>query len=348
MRIGFVSDNFRTHSCAYFLDEILADRFCREHNIYLFHTSPVFDQVTEQFKSRNVTFIDVSKYGTQDGYNKIKDFDLEVAIDIGGHTANSRLLWFAKRLAPIQINYLGYPNTTGLKNMDYKITDWQSDPDGAENYYTEHLLRMPHGFLAYSSPTDKPEPIERKDGELIFGSANQLQKLGSDTCGLFAQALETHRKSILKIKCRGIHQEEMKEHFLSNLRSYNIDTDRVILSGRDETWHDHMNWYNGIDIMIDSYPYNGVTTTCEALSMGVPVVSTYGSVHCSRACLTLGVHYDVLASEHGDLEAYLDNLDNAVDLMELGKKCLAHRFISKSKEVNNLVSNEFWDLIRGL
>lgn len=350
MKIGFISSDFRCHSVAYFIDEILSERYLEKHDVHLFHCSKVFDQVSQQFKNRNLAFHHIYNFVNYDGYDYVKKQDLDIAIDLGGHTANSRLLWFANKLAPIQITYLGYPDTTGLTNMDYRITDWESDPEGEDKWYTEKLIRMENGFLAYTVPTDKPEPSRNKETqELVFGSANQLQKLGPETCLKFKEALDANRTAILKLKCRGLHQDEMKDHFRETLKSYEIDTERVVLQGRDESWLDHMRWYNTIDVMLDSYPYNGVTTTFEALSMGIPVVSTYGDVHCSRVCKLINKQgFDVLVSEYEDSGRYLDNIENAVDLIENGKEYQEKRFIKNCDEVKAKVADEFWDILSNI
>jgi predicted O-linked N-acetylglucosamine transferase (SPINDLY family) len=197
---------------------------------------------------------------------------------------------FARRAAPVQVTYLGYPNTTGLATMDYRITDAESDPPGmTESHYTETLVRLPSGFLCYAPPASAPEPHPAyADNNLVtFGSFNNLSKLTSCMIELWARILREVPRSRLLLKAQGLADDETGSDIRTLFVAHGIDGNRIELLGPKPSFQEHLLMYQRIDIALDTFPYHGTTTTCEALWMGVPVITLAGRAHVSRVGVSL-------------------------------------------------------------
>jgi predicted O-linked N-acetylglucosamine transferase (SPINDLY family) len=217
---------------------------------------------------------------------------------------------FGRKPAPIQITYIGYPNTTGLQAMDYRFTDAIADPlDSSDRYYAEELIRLPHCFLCYQ-PSAKLPPVSNLPaktlGFISFGCCNNLSKLTSEVIALWCQILHAVPNSRLIIKVRWFDDTQTRDRYLALFASHDIDLQRIELVGLIIDPVQHLAYYNNIDIALDSFPYNGTTTTCEALVMGVPTLTLSGTNHASRVghslLTTVGLS-DWVATSEGE---YLD------------------------------------------
>jgi predicted O-linked N-acetylglucosamine transferase (SPINDLY family) len=208
-----------------------------------------------------------------------------------GHSGENRLLTFARKPAPISATYLGYPNTTGLTSIDYRLTDHYADPEGmTESFHSEKLVRLPQSFLCYrpfeDSPPLQPPPVTR-EGYITFGSFNNYAKLNPPLLRLWAQILQAVEKSKLMIKLKSLTDRGTRQRLEAQMAQLGISPDRLILIGYTRTTLEHLSIYHDVDIALDSFPYCGTTTTCEALWMGVPVVTLVGKVHASRVGLSI-------------------------------------------------------------
>ena len=207
-------------------------------------------------------------------------------MDLSGHTGGNRLSAFARRPAPLQVTYLGYPNTTGMDVMDYRITDEVADPTSiADAFYAEKLIRLRNGFLCYSAPefishTDEAPCV--KQGFVTFGSFNNISKLSPTTIRLWAEVLNHTPDSRLLLKGKAFNDAQTCEYFVQQFEAQGIAAERLCLLAYAKNFAQHMALYDEIDIGLDSYPYNGTTTTFEALWMGVPIISRAGLTHSSR------------------------------------------------------------------
>ena len=212
------------------------------------------------------------------------------SIDLAGFTRDNRLLAFTARPAPIQMTYIGYPNTTGLPAIDYRITDWIADPEGVDDDYTETLIRLPGCFLNYAIPAHappvKPGPCEER-GHVTFGSFNNFAKINPKLLALWAEVLHAVPDSRILFKSTSSADPTAQKVIRNELECLGIDTARVTFSAFKPTAQDHLDVYNEIDIALDTFPYNGTTTTCEALWMGVPVITLRGDRHVSRVGASL-------------------------------------------------------------
>jgi protein O-GlcNAc transferase len=216
----------------------------------------------------------------------IRDDGIDVLVDLAGHTAEGRPLLFAHKPAPVQVSWLGYPNTTGLAQMDYRLSDEHADPPGdADRFHAEELRRLPNGFLCYSpaaeaSPAAAPPMLER--GYVTFASFNNLAKISDQSLRLWARLLDSLPGSRLLLKARALSAESARRDVEKRLRILGLPAERVSIIPPEPSLEAHLARYADVDIALDSFPYNGRTTTCEALYMGVPVLTLAGATHVSR------------------------------------------------------------------
>jgi predicted O-linked N-acetylglucosamine transferase (SPINDLY family) len=207
-------------------------------------------------------------------------------MDLTGHTASSRLTVFALKPAPIQVTYLGYPNTTGLKAMDYWITDEVADPPDmeSERTHSEELVYLKTGFTCYEPPADAPDvgppPLQTK-GHVTFGSLNNLVKLNDQVVALWSAVLSAVPSATLLI-CRDLLTSDFKDDLHSRFLRHGIQKERLELVNEVPVGWGHLAVYNRIDVALDPFPWTGHFTTCEALWMGAPVVTLLGDRHAGR------------------------------------------------------------------
>lgn len=286
LRIGFVSGDLRRHSVAYFL--LAAVRYLDRNAFELaaYSNSPFSDDgMTELLRPNFVRWRDLSGMSDADAAARIQRDNIDILIDLAGHTPYNRLDLFGMRPAPVQMSWIGYPNTTGVDGVDYRVTDATVDPDG-DDLSVERLLRLPRPFLCYTPPQEAAEvgdlPFTR-NGFVTFGSFNARVKLGDECISIWSRALSAVPGSRLLLKSvLGLDEPESKAVLIGKFLAHGIAPDRLEILGTDNDIGDHLATYGRIDIALDAYPYNGTTTSCEALWMGVPMVTLRGDRHASR------------------------------------------------------------------
>lgn len=291
LRIGYVSPDFRTHSVAYFIEPILEQHDRSAFEITLYANVESTDHVTERLKPKCDRWRDVVALTEEQLAQTIRNDRIDVLIDLAGHTQGNRLLAFGYKPAPVQMTYLGYALTTGIAAVDYRLTDDVTDPPGmTESHYIERLIRLPAPFLCYRPPENSPEvadPPVLRNGFITFGSFNRAPKAGPETIPLWARLLAQVPNSRLMLKSRGFGDEGSRRRILDGFDVNGVDPRRIDLVEANQKLAAHLAMYGQIDIGVDTFPYHGTTTTCEALWMGVPVVSLIGQTHVSRVGLSL-------------------------------------------------------------
>lgn len=284
LRVGYVSPDFRQHSVAFFFAPLLAHRDRDRFESVCFQVHPASDGVTARLRTLADEWIEAAHLDPDALAQRIRDARIDLLVDLAGHTAGGRLPAFARRPAPVQLTYLGYPTTTGLDAMDFRITDTQVDPVGEPLASTEQPLRLNTSYFCFepgAAPDVAPLPALRA-GHLTFGSFNNLAKLSDATVALWAAVLRRLPDARLLLKTRGLGAPATQAEVRSRFAALGIDPGRVDCVPWIATQTDHRSAYAAVDIGLDTYPYNGATTTCEALWMGVPVVSRFGTTHASR------------------------------------------------------------------
>ena len=226
---------------------------------------------------------------------------IDILVDLAGHTANSRLKVFARKPAPVQVTWLGYPGTTGLPVMDYRLTDEITDPEGdGDQYYTETRVRLKDGFLCYLPPDDAPavsSPPVLKSGGITFGSFNNLAKVNEKVVDLWSRILCRVPGSSLLLKSKPLADKPTQRRYIDLFIKNGVMPDQIKMLSATASIPEHLACYDRVDIGLDPFPYNGATTTCEALWMGVPVVVLRGDRHAGRvgaryfnSCRVEGTH----------------------------------------------------------
>ncbi len=290
LRVAILSPDLRQHSCAFFLEPLLQHLDPARFEVCLYHDHFREDGVSQRLKTHAAVWRNfVGQSGAQVEAAVRADAP-DILIDLAGHTGmTNRLPLFAHHLAPVQINYLGYPNTTGLPAVRYRFTDAIADPVGdADAFATEQLVRFAPCAWSYQPPASAPEPNVRPvDGPVVFGCFNNLTKLTDVTLRTWAAVLAAVPGSRLVLKGRGLGEAGVRERYFARFAAAGLPADRLDLLERTKETKDHLALYHDIDIALDGFPYHGTTTTCEALWMGVPVITRRGDRHASRVGASL-------------------------------------------------------------
>lgn len=295
LRIGYVSPNLREHPVAHFLEPLIRARDPTRFTAVCYSTrnAATDDAATERLKAAAPEWRTVPPETDDESFRRLIRADrIDILIDLAGHTRDSRLRAFAQRPAPVTASWLGYPATTGLQTIDWRITDAIADPDGNETHYTEKLMRLDGGFLCYEPPASAPEttsPPALTSGRLTFGSFNNQLKINRDVIRAWSHILAAVPTARLIIKSHWLDDAGVSARLRDGFASEGIDATRLELRPWITSERDHLAAYHEIDIALDPFPYNGTTTTCEALSMGVPVVTLIGDRHSGR------VGFDILS-----------------------------------------------------
>ena len=281
----------KRHSVAYFLEPILAHHDRSRFEITAYSNTDIVDDVTARLRSYCDNWRDTVALSDAEAAAQIRADGIDVLIDLAGHTVSNRLLVLAHKPAPVQMTYLGYPGTTGMAAIDYRITDALADPVGvADAHYSEKLIRLSPPFVRYLPPAEAPavaDPPMLRNGFVTFGSFNKAAKAGVETIALWAKVLAAAPTSRLIMKSLGLQSDGSRRRIFDGFAAHGIDPARIELIEAAQPLAEHLAMYGRIDVALDTFPYHGTTTTCEALWMGVPVVSLIGETHVCRVGLSL-------------------------------------------------------------
>ena len=322
IRIGFLSSEIlKKHSITYFLETILKNYNKDKFEIYLYLDNAIEDENTNEFKILVKKFINVSSLEDIEAFNLIRSDNIDIMFDITGVTLSNRVSLFKNRMAPKQISWLGYCNTSGLENMDYLIADKNLIYDEEKNYYSEKIIYMPNIWNCHSglnSIRSFSDPPCLKEKDITFGSFNNFNKINDKVISVWSQILLKVKNSKLILKS----SLKMDKSFLKKeFEKYGvIDSIKFLEKRKLES---HYNLYKNIDIALDTFPYNGVTTTFEALAMGVPVITMKGynfNSRCGESIIkNLGID-ELIANNEDDYILKAQKIANDKDkLLELRK-----------------------------
>jgi protein O-GlcNAc transferase len=293
IKVGFTSGDLYSHSVFFFLNGLF-----REYDRSRFEFI-CFSDLAESTEDKQTLLLksNVDGWHRVIGLNagvlteKAEEEKIDILVDLSGHTGHNRLLAYLKRSAPVQVTWLGYADTTGLDTIDYRLIDSVTDPEPwADKLASETLYRLPTPFLCYD-PGDvwegivsqrKPEP-----GKIVFGTFNEAPKFSPSAVRLWCEILKRIPEAELVIKCRPFGEHKTKEFMLENLAKYGIQENRVKLLGFIPSNTGHISTYDVMDVALDPFPYNGTTTSCEAMWMGVPFITREGDRHCARVGMSL-------------------------------------------------------------
>jgi predicted O-linked N-acetylglucosamine transferase (SPINDLY family) len=285
LRIGYVSPDFRNHAVAFFFEPLLHNHDERLVTPVLYSNTKKPDEVTERIRGVGVAWRDIVGLDDVAAADLVEQDDIDILVDLAGFTIDNRMGIFHLRPAPLQVNYLGYPCTTGLAQMDYRFTDEDCDPLGeTDGVYTEQLVRLPGGFYAWRQPDVYPAPgppPAQKNGHITFGSLNTLAKITDDVIALWSRLMNDVPGSRLILQAEPLTNAWVKDRILGKFARHGVVADRIEMHGRMPMLQ-HLELYNRIDVALDPFPWGGHTTTCMALFMSVPVVTLRGRRMASR------------------------------------------------------------------
>ena len=288
LRIGYVSGDFRGHAVANFIEPILASHNRTEFEIYGYYSHTRHDAHTEAIAGCMDHWLPCAGIGDDQLAERIRADGIDILVDLAGHTAHNRLSLFARKPAPVQATWIGYPGSTGLTAMDYRITDAYMDPPGlTERYHSETLIRLPDSEAAF-----RPEPLcppvnplpALSTGELTLASLNNLTKINSSVIELWARILAALPEARLMLG--NVTEPAIGERLVGQFAKAGVAAERLILQPR-MGMAGYLAMHHRIDLALDPFPYNGGTTTSHSLWMGVPVLTLAGEHTVARCGVSL-------------------------------------------------------------
>jgi len=355
IKLGFFSSDLRKHSVSYFLKDLIKNIDKKEFEIIAFSNvdKSLNDEMTIELKKSFDYWHDVINYKDLELVDFIRKKNLNIIIDLNGYTFGNRSNVFAERVAPIQVTWLGYCNSTGLKNMDYLITDQNLIKKDEENLYSEKIIYMPNIWNSMSEPSNLPEvSVAPSDKNKIFtfGSFNNFQKISSKTISIWSNILNNTSSRII-LKNSIMNNDEINQNLIEKFLKNNVKEDKIQIINFQKKSLDHLSLYDQIDLALDTFPYNGVTTTFESVLMGVPVLTIKGFNFNSRCGESINKNLKLenfIAEDYSDyyLKAlnfyknknYLSNLrkslrDRVISSPLFNNKDFALIFSEKMKEI---------------
>jgi predicted O-linked N-acetylglucosamine transferase (SPINDLY family) len=284
LRVGYVSPDFRRHAAARFIEPIFASHDPAQVAVYAYAEVPAPDAVTDRLRGRAAGWRSTCGQSDAQVADQVRADGIDLLVDLAGHSASNRLGVFAHQPAPVQVSYLGYPNTTGLATIGHRVTDAVCDPPGEPARHTEALVRLPGCFCCYAPPEDAPSeaPLPAlARGHVTFGSLHHLAKLNGAVLDLWCavlRAVPSARLLVFRNTLRGSPEQRLRREFLDR----GIEASRVELRHEAGPGRDYLDVYADVDVLLDTLPWSGHATTCEALWMGVPVLTLLGGRHAGR------------------------------------------------------------------
>jgi len=275
LKVGFVSGDLRHHSVGYFLGSMLQHIDREKITLYAYANQLVHDTLSERIRPYFEGWVEVKGLTDKELAEQIRADEIDILVDLSGHTDGNRLLTFARKPAPIQVTWLGYPNTTGMEGMDYILADPITVPVEEERFYSEKVWRLPETSLCFTPPEVEigAGSLPALDnGYITFGCFNNLAKLNDDVIACWASILRATPKSVLLLKSKSFSTKAVREDFQRRFDRLEIGADRL----RFEAYlsrEKHFEAYKFVDFALDPFPFTGVTTTCEAMWMGVPTLT---------------------------------------------------------------------------
>jgi predicted O-linked N-acetylglucosamine transferase (SPINDLY family) len=312
LRVGFVSPYIHKHAVTFFLESVIEHHDRAQLEIFLYADVARPDDYSERLKAYGAHWRGTLGLDHAQLAQRVRDDAIDILVDLSGHTANNRLLAFARKPAPVQVNWLGFPSTTGMRSMDYRITDEYCDPPGmTEHLNSEQLVRLPGIYMAWRPPDGTPAvaPLPAlKNKYVTFGTFHSAFKITRTTAALWARILQRVPDSRLRVMAiTGIAAER---HVCKLFAESGVSEQQLVILPRLK-FDDYLAAYADVDIALDTFPYHGATTTCFSLWMGLPVVVLEGGTHASRADVSMlnNVGLPQLIAKTGD-----DYVDIAVKL----------------------------------
>jgi len=289
LRVGILSPDLCTNVVSTFLEPVFTHRDRERFELHGFLSRPIEDEVTRRLRGKCDSWHTFAAVSQRQVAERLREARLDVVIETAGHAKGFNLGALHLRPAPAQATYLGYAGTTGVRAIGWRIVDSITDPPGENDaHVTERLMRIDPCFLCFTPPPNAPEvSVRPTDGPITFGSFNAVRKLNQRVVAHWSRLLRAVPDARLVLKSLDMGEEQTQENLYARFAAEGIARDRVTLLKPFKPARDHLSQYAEIDIGLDPFPYNGTTTTCEAMWMGVPVVAMVGDRHAARVGMSL-------------------------------------------------------------
>ncbi|MCX7712467.1 MAG: tetratricopeptide repeat protein [Chthoniobacterales bacterium] len=357
VRIAYVSPDFCGHPVSYFVEPLLANHNKKTFEVFALSDVRKSDEITERLRKLPEHWHATSQLNASDFLQLLDSLEIDILVELAGHTSHNRLRDLYYQPVPIQISYLGYPATTACPGIQFRITDMWADPPGeTEHLYTERLIRLSRCAWCYTphpaSPSINRTPPHVRNGYITFGCFNNLAKINPPLLECWLKILQAVPESHLFLKSKHLADEGVKKFYLDWFTSKGISDKRIRLLKFEQKTADHLNRYNEVDIALDTFPYQGTTTTIESLWMGVPVVSQFGSEHRSRVSVSLlnaiG-HTELLASNPDEYISKVIELANDPSQIQnyrsTLRSCLINSQLVDRQSFINALEKEYLNLL---
>ena len=305
INIGFVSPDFKSHSVSFFLKDVLNKIDKNKFNIFAYSNLPVNEQDSFSLELKKIFdyWVDINSLNDQKSRNIIINNKIDILVDLAGFTLGNRINLFKKRSAPVQLLWLGYCNSLGIKNMDYIIADKNLIKKNEKNFYTEKILYMPKIWNVLSKPKDIPDINFRifESDKFCFGSLNNFLKISDKTIKVWSKILNLTGSHLI-LKSSSNDSKDIKQNLLDNFSQEDVNLENIKILDTLKSQRDHLECYNKFHLSLDTFPYPGVTTSFESLLMGKPVLTMKGNNFNSRCgeSINLNINLDKFISENED------------------------------------------------
>jgi predicted O-linked N-acetylglucosamine transferase (SPINDLY family) len=291
LRIGYVSPDYYRHPAASFIEPLLAAHDRRSYGVVCYSNVTRPDAVTARLQKLADRWRTITGMSDEQVAALVREDGIDILVDLAGHTGGNRLRVFARKPAPVQVTYLGYPSTTGLSVMDFRLSDGWIDPPGlTDAYHSEEIVRLPRGSVCFQPPASSPAVADIPDiipGRIIFASFNNAAKVTPEVVALWSEVLHAVPEARLILKARQLGDRETVQRLRGLFEHEGVAADQLDFASWIPDSEAHLAFYNRAHIALDTFPYSGCTTTCEALWMGVPVITLAGQESRSRMSLSI-------------------------------------------------------------
>lgn len=353
IKVAFLSADFKTHPVSQFIKDLLVKMSKNSFDVHLISNlrPEDYDQMSYEFKKIANKWHDIQKYSDTKAVEYLRSLKIDVLIDLSGFTQGNRLELIAKRCARIQIEWLGYNNSLGLKNLDYLISDRNLIKNNELNLYSEKILFMPKIWNALTPPNHLPEidsSLKNKGSTFSFCSFNNFQKLSDSTINVWSKILnQTNSQIYLKNSLYG--GEDLKENVMKKFYDNGVKKNQLIFLDKEKKSEDHLKLYNKADLALDTFPYPGVTTTYEALLMGLPVLTMKGfnfNSRCGESIMKNMNMQEMIANDEIDYFNKAISIVNDKNSMKKNLINLRERTLSSPLFDTDTFANDFCNLIK--
>jgi len=346
IRIGFVSGDYGNHPVSHYLLDTINHISEEKFELIAYSNSNRMDEITLELKKKFNVWRKINHLSDIDVINLVSKDSIDILFDLSGHTAKNRLSIFVNKAAPIQVTWLGYNASTGLKEIDYIIADPYVVPLSDQKYFTEKIFQLPNTFQCISINDDIKidHSSYQNKRDIVFGSFNNLSKINDGVIYVWSEILKKVENSKLFLKAKQLDNSLIVENVKKKFQKNGINTEKIITEGRSKTRKEMLTKYNQIDIALDPFPYSGITTSLEANWMGVPLLTKKGNNFYSRIGTSINKNLgmeDWIANNEKDYYIKILKLTSDFNQLSRTRECLINKVDSSTLFDSSLFADNF-------